>query len=92
MVYPADGKVVKGTQVFAATASFNVGLSKVEFQATGNGLLNTAIGTAFITHGLRALRWNTTGFPNGTYTIRAVGYDAAGAASASKGLTVHVQN
>ena len=92
MAYPADGKVVKGTQIFAAVASFNVGVVKVEFQATGNGLLNRPIGTAFLTHNLRGLRWNSTGFPNGTYSIRAVGYDAAGASSASKGITVHVKN
>ena len=30
---------------------------------------------------LRALRWDTTGVPNGTYTVRSVAYNAAGDAT-----------
>ena len=38
MVAPIDGRTLKGTQAIASVASFNVGLTKVEFQATGNVL------------------------------------------------------
>ena len=92
MVYPANRSLVKGRQAVAAVASFNVGLTKVEFQVTGNGLLNAVIGSALLTHGLQVLRWNTTSVPNGTYTIRSVAYDAAGSTSMSKSITVHVKN
>ena len=92
MVDPANGSVLKGKQGVIAIASFNFGLAKVEFQVTGNGLLNTDIGTAVYVRNLQALRWNTTSVPNGTYTIRSVAYNVAGDTSASKGITVRVKN
>jgi peptidoglycan/LPS O-acetylase OafA/YrhL len=92
MVVPINGSVLKGTQGVVAIASFNVGLAKVEFQVTGNGLLNADIGTAVYFRSLQGLRWNTTSVPNGTYTIRSVAYNSAGDTSASKGITVHVKN
>jgi hypothetical protein len=92
MVVPANGSVLKGRQAVVAIPSFNIGLAKVEFQVTGNGLLNADIGTAVYFRNLQGLRWNTTSVPNGTYTIRSVAYNVAGDTSASKGITVHVKN
>jgi peptidoglycan/LPS O-acetylase OafA/YrhL len=92
MVAPVDGRTLKGTQALASVASFNVGLTKVEFQATGNALRNADIGTAFATHGFWGLRWNTTSVPNGTYEVRSVAFNSAGKASMSKPVTVHVKN
>jgi SGNH domain (fused to AT3 domains)/Bacterial Ig domain len=92
MVDPVNGSVLRRTQDVIAIASFNFGLAKVEFQVTGNGLLNTDIGTAVYVRNLQALRWNTTSVPNGTYSIRSVAYNVAGDTSASKGITVHVKN
>jgi peptidoglycan/LPS O-acetylase OafA/YrhL len=92
MVYPVNGKIVKGTQALATVASFKLGLTKVEFHVTGNVVRNANIGTAVATHGFWALSWNTTSVPNGTYTVRSVAFDAAGNTSMSKGITVHVKN
>ena len=92
MVDPANGSVLKGKEGLVAIASFNVGVTKVEFQVTGNGRLNTDIGTAAYFRGIQAFLWNTTSVPNGTYTIRSVAYNVAGDTSASKSITVHVKN
>jgi peptidoglycan/LPS O-acetylase OafA/YrhL len=91
-IFPANGKVLGAKQTLVALASFNLGVTKVEFEVTGNSLRSAPIGTATLVHGFWALSWNTTRVPNGTYTVRSVAYNSAGGHSVSKIITVRVAN
>ena len=90
MFRPKDGAVLKGTDLLIAVPSFNTGIVKVEFEVTGP--VHTAIDATISSHGLRAVPWNTTSVPNGTYTLRSVAYNTAGAQSVSNSVTVRVAN
>jgi len=68
---PASAATVSGTVAVSASASDNVGVSKVEFYA--NSTLLAAVNVAPYT-----FNWNTSLFSNGNYTLTAKAYDAAG--------------
>jgi len=65
---------VSGTVTISATASDNVGVTKVEFYVAGQlkATLGASSGTAY------NFSWDTTQIKNGTYTIAVKAYDAAG--------------
>lgn len=92
ILVPANGATVKGTSALTALAAFNVGLSGVGFELTGNSLHNDVIGNAVHVNGLWSFIWHTATVPNGTYTLRSVAYNAAGDQSVSKGITIQVAN
>ncbi len=92
IVKPGNGDVLKGTSPLFSLASFNVGMAKVDFEITGNSLRNDDIGDAVSSHGFWTFSWNTSSVPDGTYTLRSVASNSAGARSASKGVTVRVSN
>ena len=81
---PANGAIVAGMVVLSATATDNVGVSKVEFYV--NGTLHSTDTAPY------AFTWNTSAIANGTYTLSAKAYDAAGNAGQSAGVTVTVNN
>ncbi len=81
---PADGSTVSGTVSLAASASDNVGVSKVEFYRGGT-LIGTTASSPY------TASWDTSAMPNGSYTVSAEAYDAAGNATTSS-RTVTVQN
>jgi hypothetical protein len=92
VVAPDNGARVKGTRPLVATAAFQFGVSRVEFSITGSGQTSSVIGPAASAHGLWGQYWHTKDVPNGTYVIRSIAYNSAGARSISPGITVRVAN
>ena len=82
---PSNSATVSGTVTISASASDNVGVSKVEFYQ--NGVLLSAGNVAPFTYS-----WNTTTVANGTYTLTAKAYDAAGNIGQSSNVSVTVNN
>ena len=84
---PANGATVRGTVTISATATDNVGVTKVEFYSAGGGYL---IGTD--TTAPYSINWATKGcVPNGSQTLVVKAYDAAGNIG-TKSITVTVKN
>lgn len=81
---PINGDTVSNTVNVTASASDNVGVSKVEFYVNGSH-------HATDTSAPYAYSWNTTVIPNGSYKLDAKAYDAAGNTSISS-VTVSVLN
>ena len=70
---PGSGTTLTGTVAVAATASDNIGVTDVKFYADTTLLKDdTTVGDGW------SLQWNTAAVPNGTHTLKAVAYDAAG--------------
>ena len=82
---PASGATLTGTANLAATASDNVGVARVEFRVDGT-TVNSDSAAPY------AYSWASTAVANGTHTIGAVAYDAAGNASSVSQVTVTVAN
>lgn len=82
---PTAGSTVSGTVSINATASDNVGVSKVEFYVDGS-LRSTDTTAPY------SWSWNTTTFANSSHTIVAKAYDAANNMGTSGNVTVTVNN
>lgn len=82
---PANNAVISGTVSILATASDNVGVTKVEFYVSGV-LVNTETTAPY------SYNWDTTSYANGSYTIRAKSYDANGNVGLSENVAVTVNN
>ena len=82
---PGNNATVSGTVSVAASASDNVGVSKVEFYI--NGILKATDTAAPYNYS-----WNTTSAADGVYTTAAKAYDAAGNVGQSTNITVTVKN
>jgi hypothetical protein len=81
---PASGATVSGTVIISATASDNVGVAKVEFYLDSS-LQVTDTASPYTSS------WNTAAASNGSHTIMAKAYDAAGN-TASASVIVSVSN
>lgn len=81
---PISGATVAGTVNLGASASDNVGVSKVVFSVDGATIGQTS--TSPYTY-----PWNSTSVANGSHIITATAYDAAGNNSAAS-VNVTVQN
>jgi hypothetical protein len=82
---PANGVTVSGNVTVSASASDNVGVTRVEF------LLDASVvGTA--TSSPYSFPWNTTTVANGTHMLQTTAYDAAGNFGLSAAVTVTVSN
>jgi subtilisin family serine protease len=68
---PAEGAVLSGTVSLSATASDNVGVTKVEFYE-GTTLLGADASSPY------SYSWNTRNVANGPYLLTVKAYDAAG--------------
>jgi Bacterial Ig domain len=79
------GGNVSGTVTISANASDNVGVTRVDFYV--NGALNGSDSTAPYQYS-----WNTASVSNGTATIYAKAYDAAGNSTQSASVSVNVAN
>lgn len=90
---PSSGAWLRGGTSVSAAASDNVGVTRVEFHLSGNGVADTVIatGTADPHYGWYA-PWDTTTVANGAYVLRAVAFDAAGNRGTSDAITVNVAN
>lgn len=82
---PADGAVVSGSTTVAATATDNVGVTKLELYVDGVLASSTTTGSL-------SYSWNTAAVSNGPHTLSAKGYDAAGNIGTSATVTVTVSN
>lgn len=82
---PAASATVSGTVSVTANASDNVGVSKVEFLLDGV-LKSTDTLSAY------AWSWDTTTATNGTHSLTAKAYDAAGNVRTSTAVSVTVSN
>ncbi len=82
---PVNNTTVSGTVSVTASASDNVGVTKVEFYV--NNVLQTAeTSTPY------AYSWNTSTLAPGNYTVLAKAYDAAGNVGQSSAVAVTVVN
>jgi hypothetical protein len=82
---PASGATVSGTVTVTATASDNVGVTKIELYVDG-ALLGSG------TTSPASASWNTTTAANGTHSITSKAYDAAGNVGTSAAVSVTVSN
>lgn len=78
---PSNNSTVSNPTTISASASDDVGVTKVEFYAD-NALLGSST-TAPYTYS-----WNTTAITNGTHTLYAKAYDASGKSANSTTVTV----
>lgn len=82
---PTAGASVTGTVAISATATDNVGVSKVDFMVDGN-LVNTDTASPY------TYNWNSATVANGSHTITAVATDAANNSRTSTVITVTSTN
>ncbi|GEJ58051.1 S8 family serine peptidase [Anaeromyxobacter diazotrophicus] len=82
---PAPGATVSGVVTFAATASDDVGVTRVELYVDG-ALVATAAAPPW------TAPWDTTAAANGPHTLTSRAYDAAGHAGESAAVSVTVAN
>jgi subtilisin family serine protease len=82
---PANGSTVVGTITLAATASDNVGVTRVDFY-DGTALIGSSTSAPY------SVSWNTTGVANGSHTLTSRAFDAAGNSGTSAGVSVTVNN
>jgi hypothetical protein len=81
---PTDGATVSGVTTVQVNATDNIGVTKVEWYVNGALAGSGSATTSF--------SWDTTGSPNGGYTIEARAYDAAGNVGTSGSIAVTVNN
>jgi hypothetical protein len=82
---PAAGATVSNTVSVTASASDNVGVTKVEFYLDGT-LKSTSTASPY------SWSWNTTTVANGSHSLVTKAYDAAGNVGTSATVTVTVSN
>src|SRR5260221_3065052 len=82
---PAAGATVSGTTSVTASASDNVGVTKVEFYLD-NLLQSTSTVSPY------TWSWNTTTTANGSHALTSKAYDAAGNVGTSAAVSVTVSN
>ncbi len=92
VLIPSNGASLTGTQTLDASASDNVGVTKVEFHLTGGSYNDNLIATASLTYYGWLASWATTTVPDGNYTLQGVAYDAAGNSAHSAGISITVAN
>lgn len=83
---PTNGATVSGATTVSATASDNVGVTKMELYIDG------ALKTSNTNSTSLSYSWSTTGAANGSHSIASKAYDAAGNVSTSSTVTVTVSN
>ena len=82
---PANGATVSGTISVTASASDNVGVTKVEFYLDG-ALQSTDTSSPY------TWSWNTTAAANGSHALTSMAYDAANNVGTSAAVNVTVSN
>ncbi len=82
---PAAGSAMSGTVTIDVGATDNVGVAKVECYI--NGVLAGTSAAATTT-----FYWDTTAYADGSYTLQARAYDAAGNVGTSATMSVSVEN
>jgi hypothetical protein len=85
IISPINNATINGSQTITVNASDNIGVAKVEFYI--NGALQATDTTSPY-----SFSWNTTSVANGSYTLTAKAYDAAGNIGQSSNVTIAVSN
>ena len=85
MASPTARSTVSGVVPININATDNVGVTRIELYFDGM-LVGTGASSP------AAFSWNTTVYANGTYTLQARAYDAAGNVGTSVAVSVTVQN
>lgn len=83
---PLNGTTVSGTVNVMATATDNVGVSRVEFLVDGSIVNTDTSGPSY------GFSWSTTSLTNAAHTLQSKVYDAAGNIGLSAIITVNVNN
>jgi hypothetical protein len=83
---PSSGSTVSSTITMNASASDNVGVTRVDFYCDGSMLLGSATSAPY------TLQCDTTRMPNGTRTLHCQAFDAAGNSANSANVSVTVNN
>ncbi len=87
MTAPSSGALLSGTAVsLSATASDNVGISRVDFYRDSNVLLGTDNTSPY------GISWNSTSTTSGAHTIFAIATDTVGNTKTSSVVSVTVDN
>jgi len=79
------GGTVSGLVNVAASATDNVGVTRVDLRVNGQTVASDTLAPF-------QFSWDSTKVPNGTATLTAVAYDAAGNTGTSAGVSVNVSN
>jgi Bacterial Ig domain len=82
---PTSGSTVSGTTTISANAADNVGVTRVDFYA-GSSLVGSDSSAPY------SVSWNTTGVANGSHSLTARAFDAAGNVGTSSAVSVTVSN
>jgi hypothetical protein len=82
---PLTGVTLSGTTTVTASASDNIGVTKVEFLLDGS-LQSTDTSAPY------AWSWNTTTATNGTHTLQSRAFDAANNSTTSTSISINVSN
>lgn len=85
MTAPTNGSNAVGNVIISATASDNVGVTKVEF-LVDNNVVNTDTGSPY------TYAWDSKSVANGSHNITAKAYDAANNSVSSTQVAVTVNN
>ena len=91
LVNVKSGETVTGTVPLVAITSFNIGVAKVQFEASGKGTGMVVIGPTTFKDNLWGVHWDTTKLPPGTYQVRAVAYGSTGQRAVSRTIAVRVK-
>lgn len=83
---PANGATVSGTVVVNATASDNVGVTQIQLFIDGTQVASNTSSNSL------SFNWGTPTVANGSHTIVAKAFDAAGNVGTSSTVTVTVSN
>ncbi len=92
LTFPEASSTIAGVIRLAATADDDVGVVKVEFYYD-NGGADTLIGAGMqsVQAGPWILDWDANSLSDGTYTLKAKAYDAAGNSTVSSGVSVTIE-
>ena len=89
---PSKGPVSGRYLLLGGAALGNTPVVKVEFRLSGNGLHNVLICSGTKSPYGWGCGWDTSQVPNGRYTVRSIGYGAAGTSVRSKPISFSVKN
>lgn len=87
LTFPTNGATVAGAIDITATASDDIGVTKVEFLIDGAVV---GVGVASQQAGPYVYNWNTTAYATGAHTLQARASDAAGNTGTSTSISVTV--
>jgi hypothetical protein len=93
VLVPSNGATLSGSSaVLDASASGTSDVTGVQFVVSGGSISDQVVGTASPTIYGWIAEWNTTGVPNGSYTLQSVATEMGGTTAMSTGVTIMVNN